>query len=107
MVFELSAEADGACGPVSAEPVNKTVYQLPLTVKINLVEPLGDRIDVFLSTQHHPLLVARMDARAGWLPGTSRTVYLDPDRMHFFEPDEEATGRSGANLCLDAEKRRG
>ena len=78
-----------------------------LTVKINLVEPLGDRIDVFLSTQHHPLLVARMDARAGWLPGTSRTVYLDPDRMHFFEPDEEATGRSGANLCLDAEKRRG
>jgi hypothetical protein len=38
VVFSLEAEADGACGPVVSNRPTLTVYQLPLTVKINRAE---------------------------------------------------------------------
>ena len=80
-----------------------------LTAKIVDVESLGDRIDVHLSIDGCPSIVARLDARRHPTPGTTERIYVDLDRVHFFEWDEEADGqafdRSGANLCLAAEKR--
>jgi len=76
-----------------------------LNVTVDLVEPLGDKTDVHLSTEHHPRILARLDGRVDVRRETLRRVYVDLDRVHFFEPDDESTGRPGGNLCLGAERR--
>jgi len=76
-----------------------------LDVKVNLVESLGDEHEVHLSTERHPQIVARTGAHGAFTPGTVKEVYVDLDRVHFFEPDDAASGTLGANLCLAAEKR--
>ncbi|OHB81222.1 MAG: hypothetical protein A2V98_00545 [Planctomycetes bacterium RBG_16_64_12] len=70
-----------------------------LDVRVEGVEPLGDRIDVHLSADNHPSIVARLDGRDPFDPATVRRAYVDLDRVHFFEPDDSPSGRSGANLC--------
>ena len=84
-----------------------------LDVKVDTVEPLGDKTDVHLSTEHaprhpphpHQEILARLDGRVAVRPETLRRVYVDLDRVHFFEPDDESTARPGENVCLAAEKR--
>ncbi|MFH1268607.1 MAG: ABC transporter ATP-binding protein [Planctomycetota bacterium] len=80
-------------------------YQNTLDVKVDRVESLGDKIDVHLSADDHPPLVARLDGGFPFDPETLLRIYVDLDRVHFFEPDDESTGRSGENLCLAAEAR--
>ena len=77
-----------------------------LAVTVNVVEPLGDKMDVYLATEQHGHIVARIDAKRGLEPDTTTTVYVNTDRLHFFEPDTEgaAPNVSGRNLCLDAER---
>ncbi len=65
-----------------------------LPMKIWLVQPLGGTMHVHLSTPRHPQLVAQVDATPGWSAGESVAMYVDPDRMHFFEK-----GESGAALA--------
>jgi multiple sugar transport system ATP-binding protein len=65
-------------------------HALPATV--TLVQPLGDRMYVYLATDKHPHFVAHMDAFAGLAPQQKLTIHLDPDRLHFFEQGE--TGQS-------------
>ena len=60
---------------------------------INVVEPLGDKMDVYLSTAEHPHVVARIDAYRNVKPDTDLLFYLDTERIHFFEP-----GPMGQNL---------
>ena len=84
-----------------------------LNVTVDLVEPLGDKTDVHLSTERAPdhppppyqRILARLDGRVAVRPETLRRVYVDLDRVHFFEPDDESTGRPGKNLCPAADKR--
>jgi multiple sugar transport system ATP-binding protein len=66
---------------------------LPLTVKV--VEPLGEKMDLYASTEKHPQLVARIDAETGLEPGQTVGISLDMDRVHIFESNEE-----GKNLSL-------
>ena len=61
-------------------------HALPATV--TLVQPLGDRMYVYLATDKHPHFVAHMDAFAGLAPQQKLTIHLDPDRLHFFEQGE-------------------
>jgi multiple sugar transport system ATP-binding protein len=77
-----------------------------LKAKINVVEPLGDKMDVYLATEQHDHIVARIEAHRGLQPDTTTTLHLNADRLHFFEPDRPgaAPDESGINLCLDAEK---
>jgi len=88
---------------------NEAACPSTLEVKVVGVESLGDRVDVHLSTDRHPSIVARLDGPRLPAPGTSMRVYVDLDRVHFFETDEKADGaindQSGTNLCLAAEKR--
>ncbi|HUT89677.1 MAG TPA: sn-glycerol-3-phosphate ABC transporter ATP-binding protein UgpC [Thermoguttaceae bacterium] len=87
--------------------------QTTLSVTVDLVEPLGDKTDVHLSVEQaaeHPLpahrrILARLDGRVAVRPETLRRLYVDLDRVHFFEPDDERTGRPGKNLCLASERR--
>jgi len=75
---------------------------------LNVIEPLGDRMDIYLATDKHDHVVARIEARRGLEPNTDVKLYLNTDRLHFFEPDVEdaAPHESGLNLCLNAERAR-
>ena len=81
------------CEPIKGQGHNG------LDVSVIAVQSPGDRTDVHLSTGQQASLVARLDGRA--FPDAERLnrVYLDLDRVHFFEADDE-----GANLCRAAEK---
>jgi multiple sugar transport system ATP-binding protein len=59
-----------------------------LAMRVTLVQLLGDRMDVYLATDHHPHSVAQVEAYPGVKPGDTLTVAVDPERMHFFEPGE-------------------
>ena len=67
-----------------------------LRLTINVTEPLGDKMDVYLATDNHPHIVARIDAHRGLKPDTQQDFYLDLSRVHFFEP-----GETGRNLTLE------
>jgi multiple sugar transport system ATP-binding protein len=64
-----------------------------LQMKVNVVEPLGDKMDVYLATSSHSHVIAHLDAHEGLAPEQTLPIYVDLDRVHFFEP-----GDRGANL---------
>jgi multiple sugar transport system ATP-binding protein len=68
--------------------------------KVNLLEPLGDRVDLSLSTPGDHHLVCRADAHQfGNLPaGGIIRVFMDLGRVHLFEP-----GENGVNVTLTRE----
>ena len=66
-----------------------------LEAQLNVVEPLGSDMDLYLSTKHHDHVVARVSARAGLAAGARVRLGLSLDRAHLFEP-----GDTGANLTL-------
>jgi multiple sugar transport system ATP-binding protein len=59
-----------------------------LRMRITLVQPLGDKMDVYLATERHPKTVAHLDAFAGVRAGDNVDMYFDMSRVHFFEPGE-------------------
>src|SRR5205814_3638023 len=69
-----------------------------LEVTLNVVEPLGSDMDVYMSTALHDHVVGRVPARQGLEVGKRTTVLVDADKVHFFEP-----GASGMNLSLQSE----
>ncbi len=62
-------------------------------VKLDVVEPLGEKMDLSASTPKHPHIVARVDARRDIEPGGQLDLHLDMKKVHFFEP-----GTGGQNL---------
>ncbi|HVJ16317.1 MAG TPA: sn-glycerol-3-phosphate ABC transporter ATP-binding protein UgpC [Polyangiaceae bacterium] len=59
-----------------------------INFKVTLVQPLGDKMDVYLATDKHPHSVAHVDAFLGVKAGETLPMYIDLDRVHFFEPGE-------------------
>lgn len=66
-----------------------------LEMKVVLVEPLGDRMDVIGSAGTNEHVVARVDSKSGIREGTTVPLRVDPQRMHFFE-----AGPMGRNLLV-------
>ncbi len=66
-----------------------------LPVRLDVVEPLGENMDLFVSTDRHPQLVARVDASGALAADQRIRLRLDMDRVHVFEP-----GELGRNLSL-------
>jgi multiple sugar transport system ATP-binding protein len=60
-----------------------------LTLRVSVVEPLGDRQDVTLTTPDGTSMVARIDARAELREGEPAAFYADLSRVHLFD---EQTG---------------
>jgi len=58
-----------------------------LQLKVALVQPLGDKMDVYLTTEKHRL-VAHLDAFGGMRAGEVATLHVDLSRVHFFAPGE-------------------
>ncbi len=77
----------------------------PLSMKLNVIEPLGNDMDVYMETQLNDRVVARIEATAEASDGSSLdfvrdsqvTLYADLRKIHFFEP-----GESGMNLSLSS-----
>jgi multiple sugar transport system ATP-binding protein len=66
-----------------------------LNVKLNVIEPLGNDMDIYMDTPLHEHVVGRVEALAGLHVGSQARVYVDLRKVHFFEP-----GETGMNLCL-------
>ncbi|MEM8875724.1 MAG: ATP-binding cassette domain-containing protein, partial [Planctomycetota bacterium] len=77
---------------IHLDPAPGTV---PLEVNVNVIEPLGSDMDVYMSTRHTPKLIGRVEARQGLEAGSTMTVYVDLNRAHLFEP-----GETGMNLKM-------
>jgi len=67
-----------------------------LKMKIDVIEPLGDKIDVYLRTNRHDHIVARIDARASLEENQELAMYTDVSRVHVFVP-----GVKGENVTLE------
>ena len=65
-----------------------TTSAASLRMRATLVQPLGDKMDVFLATDRHPKTVAHVDAFAGVRAGDTLEMFFDMSRVHFFEPGE-------------------
>jgi multiple sugar transport system ATP-binding protein len=64
-------------------------------VQIVVVEPLGEKMDLYTATANHPHVVARVDAQRGLEAGADVPLYVDTRKVHVFEP-----GEHGVNLTL-------
>jgi multiple sugar transport system ATP-binding protein len=67
-----------------------------LPVKVSVVEPLGDKMDVYIHTPAHDQIVCRVDAHSRIAEGMELTMHLDMSRVHVFEP-----GEMGRNVTLN------
>jgi multiple sugar transport system ATP-binding protein len=67
-----------------------------LPMRVSLVQPLGDKMDVYLATDRHAKAVAQVDAFAGVRAGDTIDLFFDMGRVHFFEP-----GEIGARLAIN------
>jgi multiple sugar transport system ATP-binding protein len=59
-----------------------------LPFRVTLVQPLGDKMDVYLATDKHPKTVAHVDSFAGVKAGETLNMFFDMTRVHFFEQGE-------------------
>jgi multiple sugar transport system ATP-binding protein len=82
----------------SLRPAGDGEVSLPLTMKVNVIEPLGNNMDVYLSTGLHDPVVARVEAQGGLRVDAQATLYVDLRKVHFFEP-----GVAGMNLSQTSE----
>jgi multiple sugar transport system ATP-binding protein len=73
-----------------------------LRMKIGVVEPLGDRMDVLASTARHDRIVCRIDVRQRVQEGQMADMQVDMDRVHFFEPNG-----AGRNVSLPLDEPQG
>jgi multiple sugar transport system ATP-binding protein len=65
---------------------------------LNVIEPLGNDMDVYLHTRLHDHVVGRVEAQAGLQRDSEQTMFVDLRKIHFFEP-----GETGMNLSLKSE----
>ena len=59
-----------------------------LRFKVTLVQPLGDKMDVYLATERHARVVAHVDAYGGISAEQEALMFIDSSRVHFFEAGE-------------------
>jgi multiple sugar transport system ATP-binding protein len=59
-----------------------------LSLRVTLVQPLGDKMDVYLASAKHARIVAHIDAFGGVHAGESAEMFVDMQRVHFFEASD-------------------
>ena len=67
-----------------------------LSVQVGVVEPLGERMDLYVSTAKHPHIVARVEAQRGIDHGQQIDLHLDMRQVHVFEPGEFGSNLTGS-----------
>jgi multiple sugar transport system ATP-binding protein len=81
---------------ISDVPHAAGVENNSLEMKVGVVEFLGDKMEVYVSTTSHPHVIAHIDARRGITPNETLRMYLDPNRLQFFEADEAGRALASA-----------
>ena len=71
----------------------------PIEVRLNVLEPLGNDMDVYASTSLHDHVVARVEAQEGLGVDSRMTLYVDLRKIHVFAP-----GDTGLNLSHTSER---
>jgi hypothetical protein len=56
-------------------------------MRVGVVEFLGEKMDVYVSTACHPHIIAHIDAHGGIVANETRPMHFDPNRLQFFEAD--------------------
>jgi multiple sugar transport system ATP-binding protein len=69
-----------------------------IRMQLNVIEPLGNDMDVYLATRLNDHVVGRVEATSGLAIGQEHDMYVDSRKVHFFEP-----GETGMNLSLTNE----
>jgi multiple sugar transport system ATP-binding protein len=93
---EVSGRLGGAAGrelvagirPEQLRPGRGAADHAAFEVSVEVVEPFGDRMDVYGTTAGGQRVIARVDADAPMQPGTRTEVHVDPAAVHLFEPGE-------------------
>jgi len=73
-----------------------------LPAEVSVVEPLGEKTDIYASTAEHERLIARVDAHHEVPAGGQILLHLDMRKIHVFEP-----GELGLNLTCGDRARSG
>jgi len=79
-------------------PVGGVDECLALVMKLNVVEPLGNDMDLYMETNLNDHVVGRVEAQSGLGGDSQVTMFVDLRKIHFFEP-----GDTGMNLSLSNE----
>ncbi len=66
-----------------------------LNVSVTLIEPLGDKMDVYVETPRHKHVVCRVDADQALTDGMRLPMHVNMEQVHVFEPGDE-----GVNVSL-------
>jgi ABC-type sugar transport system ATPase subunit len=68
-----------------------------IPMRLNVVEPLGNDMDIYMTTasELHDHVVGRVEAQPGLEMNSQIPLYADLRKVHFFEP-----GVTGMNLSL-------
>jgi multiple sugar transport system ATP-binding protein len=69
-----------------------------IEVTVSVVEPLGDKMDVYVQTPSHDRIICRVDSHSEIREGMALAMHLDLSRVHFFEP-----GETGVNVSLNGQ----
>jgi multiple sugar transport system ATP-binding protein len=85
--------------PENMAMVNRTAGRNnTIKVQVEVIEPLGDKMDIYLKTEKNPHIVARIDSQNGSVQeGSEIMMYIDMNRVHVFEP-----GENGRNVTLES-----
>jgi len=69
-----------------------------------VIEPLGDKMDLYVQTKTHGHVVCRIEANRSLKDGMQLPMYLNLDQIHVFEPGEEGVnvGLNGAGEQVSA-----
>jgi multiple sugar transport system ATP-binding protein len=75
-----------------------------LDVTISVIEPLGDKMDLYVQTKTHGHVVCRIEANRSLKDGMQLPMYLNLEQIHVFEPGEEGVnvGLNGAGEQVSA-----
>ncbi len=82
-------------------PEDVSLQQFPgisdnsISVKVNIIEPAGSRMEVYLTHMSGQKFVTCIDPRINLQVNSEVKMYIDPERIHIFEP-----GKTGRNVTL-------
>ena len=91
-------EYDGRQMVMGVRPENISPQQFPgqsdntISATVNVIEPVGNRMDVYLTHTSGQKFIAGIDPHARLLVKDSVKMYIDSEKIHIFELDE--TGRN-------------
>jgi multiple sugar transport system ATP-binding protein len=91
-------EYDGRQMVMGVRPENISPHQSPgfadnaISATVNVIEPVGNRTDVYLTHPSGQKFIAGIDPHTALLVNDAVKMYIDNEKIHIFEPEE--TGRN-------------